>query len=127
MLKLKATSSEERDKWVQVVKNIFKDIGEKDQKAEAAAQMVILNSLFEDCEPVWTPNQRDVAILLRLEKQVIAEKKPSPTKTIQEQLENGSEKRRDSINDLDQSTAEQDVSRTSEKKKSAIKRLFKMF
>jgi len=39
---LKAVNSEERDKWVQVVKNILKDLGEKDQKAEAAAQLVIL-------------------------------------------------------------------------------------
>ena len=40
VLKLKAANSEERDKWVQVVKKILKDIDEVDQKAEAAAQLV---------------------------------------------------------------------------------------
>lgn len=89
-----------------------------------------MNSLFEDCEPVWTPNQRDVAILLRLEKQVIAERKPpSPVKNAQEQPDEGSEKRRETLTDLDQSAspADPDVSQTPEKKKSAIKRLFKLF
>ena len=74
MLKLKAANSEERDNWVQIIKGILK----KEQKilAEVAAQPG-LNSLFEDCEPNWTPNQRDVAILLKLENQEISIKKTS--------------------------------------------------
>ena len=59
-----------------------------------------------------------MAILLRLEKQVTAEKKASsPTK-------NGSGEV-----DVDQSISEgvNDVSRSPEKKKSAIKKLFKLF
>jgi len=134
VLKLKAESSEERDHWVQVVKNILRDSVDKEQKlqaeAEAAAQLVIQNSLFEDCEPSWTPNQRDVAILLRLEKQVIPERKTSsPTKNGSGEVDEEGGKRRGTMTDIDQSICEgvNDVSRSPEKKKSTIKKLFKLF
>jgi len=77
------------------------------------------NSLFEDYEPDWTPNQRDVAILLKLEKQ------ESPVNN----RSSAEKKRRSTMFEMGQSGGEgiNDVSITSEKKKSMIKKLFNKF